>query len=370
MSALTIRPARRDDLDTLAALEIRAFETDRISRRSFRTFLASERDALIVAEADGVVIGYALVFFRRGTALARLYSIAVEPDRTGHGVGQRLLKEAEAVAEARDCLFLRLEVREGNPAAIALYRAAGYRQIGRVADYYEDHEAALRLEKRLYTDVAPPRHPPPYFHQTTDFTCGPACMMMALAWADRSLRPDRALEFKLWRDSTTVYMTFGPGGCDPYGIAVALKRRGLEPEVRVSRPGPYFLDSVRSPQKRDVMALAQQVLLEEAREFAVADGGGPLVEGELSRLLDGNAVAIVLVSGYRMYRTKEPHWVLAFGRDQRHIFIHDPYLEAESQNTSIVAANLPIPAAEFHRMARFGRDNLRAAVLIRRGRSS
>ena len=25
---------------------------------------------------------------------------------------------------------------------------------------------------------------PPYFHQTTEFTCGPACIMMALAWAD------------------------------------------------------------------------------------------------------------------------------------------------------------------------------------------
>ena len=165
-------------------------------------------------------------------------------------------------------------------------------------------------------------------------------------------------------------MTSGTGGCDPYGVAVALRRRGVEPEVRVSHAGPYFLDGVRSPQKRDVMVVAQGTLRQEAHELAIADGGGAIAEGELARTLDGSAVAIVLISGYRMYRRKEPHWVLAFGHDQRHIFVHDPWLEAESHDTSIVTANLPIPAAEFHRMARFGRDNLRAAVLVRRGRSS
>ena len=54
---------------------------------------------------------------------------------------------------------------------------------------------------------------PPYIHQTTEFTCGPACIMMALAWADRSFKPEPAFEFRLWRESTTIFMSSGPGGC-------------------------------------------------------------------------------------------------------------------------------------------------------------
>jgi ribosomal-protein-alanine acetyltransferase len=365
---LVIRPASLDDLDALAALEARVFATDRLSRRSFRHFLTEDRDELLVADLGGRIAGYALVLFRAGTALGRLYSIAVEPEAAGRGLGRRLLDAAETAAEGRGCLFLRLEVREDNAKAKALYRSAGYRQVARVADYYEDHEPALRLEKRLIAEVAAPLEPPPYFHQTTDFTCGPACMLMALAWADRSLRPTRALELKLWRDSTTIFMTSGPGGCDPYGLAVALKHRGVEPEVRVSHSGPYFLDGVRSPEKKDVMRLVQEGFREEAHELGIPDGGGAMTESDFAAVLTGEAMALVLVSGYRMYRRKEPHWILAFGRDEGHVFVHDPWFEAESRESFIAAANLPIPAAEFHRMARFGRDNLRAAVLVRKGR--
>ncbi len=35
--------------------------------------------------------------------------------------------------------------------------------------------------------------------------------------------------------------------------------------------------------------------------------------------------------------------------------------------TPTAAANLPIPLAEFERMARYGRDQLRAAIVIRKG---
>ena len=61
--------------------------------------------------------------------------------------------------------------------------------------------------------------------------------MMALAWADRSFKPSPAFEFQLWREATTICMSWrGPGGCEPYGLAVTLKRRGFWPEIYVSRP--------------------------------------------------------------------------------------------------------------------------------------
>jgi ribosomal protein S18 acetylase RimI-like enzyme len=363
----TVRPAAASDLDALAALEEGVFSTDRISRRGFRRFLASPNAAVIVAEVDGKLAGYALVLFRKGTAVGRLYSIAVAPHAGGRRVGATLLKAAEDAAIERGAARLRLEVHEANDPAIALYRKAGYREFGRHARYYGDKGHALRFEKRLHPQIRRLASAPPYFHQTTEFTCGPACMMMALAWADPSFRPSPALEFKLWREATTICMTSGPGGCDPYGVAVTLKRHGLAPEIHASRPGPYFLDTVRSADKQRVIRLVQEEFRLEAAALKIPIHLAPLGESALMEAFDQGAAAIVLLSGYRMVRRNVPHWVFAFGREGRYVLVHDPAAARDEDGNAAAAETYAVPAAEFDRMTRFGRDDLRVAILIRKG---
>ncbi|MFL5105010.1 MAG: peptidase C39 family protein [Xanthobacteraceae bacterium] len=363
-----VRPAQAADLDGLLALEEKAFRTDRISRGSFRRLLAAPSAAVIVAELDRDIAGYALVLFRKGTPVARLYSIAVAPLAGGRRIGAMLLEAAEQVAMERGAARLRLEVNEANSPAIALYRKSGYREFGRRAHYYEDKSHALRFEKRLAPDLRRRHEVPPYFHQTTEFTCGPACMMMALAWADPSFRPGPAYEFKLWREATTVFMTSGPGGCDPYGLAVILKRHGLEPRIHVSHGGPYFLDTVGSDDKRRVMRLAQDEFRREAEALKIPIHLAPLDESALMEAFETGAVAIVLVSGYRMVRRNVPHWVFAFGREGRHILVHDPAAIRDEDGNATSAETYAVPSSEFDRMTRFGQDDLRAAILIRKGR--
>ena len=98
---------------------------------------------------------------------------------------------------------------------------------------------------------------PPYFHQTTEFTCGPACMMMALAWADRTFKPAPAFEFQLWREATTIFMARARAAASPTGWRSRSSATGSRPEVYVSRPGPYFLDTAKSADKRRVMQVTQ-----------------------------------------------------------------------------------------------------------------
>lgn len=370
MSVITIRSATLDDLDALTGLEERVFTTDRLSRRSFRRFISGSRDTLLVAMRDGSIVGYALVLFRARTALARLYSIATDPGQVKTGIGTRLMEAVEKDAIARECVFMRLEVRSDNIAAINLYLRRGYRQFGLYADYYEDHADALRFEKRLAPDVRTPAYAPPYFEQTLDFTCGPACILMALAWANPKVKPSRAEEIRLWREATTIFMTSGLGGCEPFGLAVTLAKRGLKPEIVVSRKGPFFLDSVRSEEKRTVMRLVQEDFRAQARALEIPVRLGTLSASRLLQAFDEGAIAIVLVSGYRMFQKKVPHWVLAHGHDGGHIFVNDPWVEDMDFETSAAAANIPIPAAEFERMARYGRDNLRAAILIRKDKAA
>jgi ribosomal protein S18 acetylase RimI-like enzyme len=145
-----VRTATPADLDALVALELRAFSGDRMSRAQYRRHLASPGAVLLVAEAPGEeLLGSALVFFRKGSARARLYSIATAPAARGRGIGAGLLAAAEHAARERGARALRLEVRQDNAAAIALYERAGYRRIGRYAGYYEDGADAWRYGKDL-----------------------------------------------------------------------------------------------------------------------------------------------------------------------------------------------------------------------------
>lgn len=75
--------ARASDVDDLAVIEKAVFATDRISRRSFRQLIERESAELLVAENDGRVAGYAVVLFRKGSGVARLYSIAIGPFLAG-----------------------------------------------------------------------------------------------------------------------------------------------------------------------------------------------------------------------------------------------------------------------------------------------
>lgn len=144
-----IRPARVSDIDALISIEKTVFKTDRLSRRSFRRHIQSDTAVMLVADNGAATVGYSLVLHRRHGRAARLYSIAVASAFASAGIGSVLLAAAEEAARAAGCRRLRLEVREENRRAIALYERAGYRPIGRKENYYEDGIAALQFEKTL-----------------------------------------------------------------------------------------------------------------------------------------------------------------------------------------------------------------------------
>jgi ribosomal protein S18 acetylase RimI-like enzyme len=367
VAPVQIRLAARADLDRLVALEQVAFSTDRMSRRSFRRFISSPHASLTVMARGEALEGYALVLFREGSDVARLYSIAIAPHASGRGLGKALLEAAENAATARHCRVLRLEVHERNAAAIRRYERSGYRRFGHHAHYYADRGHALRFEKRLTPKLSGLERATPYFHQTTEFTCGPACVMMALAWADPSWRPSPVTEFELWREATTIFMSSGPGGCEPYGLALALRRRGVYPEILVDRPGPYFLDTVRAESQRQVMRVTQDDFRRQARALHIPTHMAPLDQSVLMRAFKEGAVAIVLVAGYRMVRRRVPHWVFAFGHEAGRVLVHDPAAVRDDAGRAAAAETYAIPWPRFCRAARFGPDNFTAAILIRKG---
>lgn len=150
-STIRIRPAQRDDVEAMQRLELAAFPGDRLSRRAMRRLVGRDTALCLVAEDDAGLAGDAIVLLRRNSKAARLYSLAVDPDRRGRGIGTGLLAQAERLAAATGRRRMTLEVREDNDAAIRRYLATGYARAGRKPDFYDDGAAALVLEKFLAT---------------------------------------------------------------------------------------------------------------------------------------------------------------------------------------------------------------------------
>jgi len=75
--------------------------------------------------------------------LRRLY---VQERFTGHGIGKRLLLEAERFTASRGASLLWLTAWVGNPRALAFYPRQGYAEMGRTAYVFE----AESYENRLF----------------------------------------------------------------------------------------------------------------------------------------------------------------------------------------------------------------------------
>lgn len=149
-----IRSAKPDDAETLERIELATFDGDRLSRRSLRHHLVSPTADVMIAEIGREPAGYAMMFYRRGTRIGRLYSISTLPQARGRGVARALMAACERAARRRDCSVLRLEVREDNAAAIRLYESLGYVAFGRYETYYDDGASALRFDKPLRGPLA------------------------------------------------------------------------------------------------------------------------------------------------------------------------------------------------------------------------
>src|SRR6185312_5803177 len=144
-----IRRATLADLPALLALERRAFTTDHLSSRQYRHHITNTSACVFAALDASGLLGKAVVFFRKNTRVARLYSLAVADEARGRGVGEALVRAVEGAARDKCCRRLRLEVRQDNASAIRLYERLGYRRFGAYCGFYEDGADAWRYEKDL-----------------------------------------------------------------------------------------------------------------------------------------------------------------------------------------------------------------------------
>ncbi|MGZ8412483.1 MAG: GNAT family N-acetyltransferase [Gemmatirosa sp.] len=100
MDAIIIGPAADTDAPAIAALN-NIYAPDGLTLPRTPAFVASHIDSYRVArDAQGSVVGCVAVD-EYAPSLAELVSLAVAPEAQGHGLGKRLIAEAERVARQR-----------------------------------------------------------------------------------------------------------------------------------------------------------------------------------------------------------------------------------------------------------------------------
>lgn len=134
------------DLDAVLQIEQSSFPLP-WKREHFLHEIEAPHSFPFVAEIDGKVAGYVCLMslFEE----AQILDIAVACEQRGRGVGRILMEKAFAVAGEKGAEIMALEVRESSSAAIGLYQALGFRQVGSRANYYESRENAVLMEKNI-----------------------------------------------------------------------------------------------------------------------------------------------------------------------------------------------------------------------------
>lgn len=128
-----LRPA---DAERCAELEAQLFDgDDPWPAVAFNRELASTHNHYVGARTASALVGYAGIsrLGRRPPFEYEVHTIGVDPAYQGQGIGRRLLNELLDFAAGG---VVYLEVRTDNEAAIALYRSAGFDQVGLRRRYY------------------------------------------------------------------------------------------------------------------------------------------------------------------------------------------------------------------------------------------
>ena len=169
----------------------------------------------------------------------------------------------------------------------------------------------------------------PYYAQSAEFTCGPACVLMIFKFFNPQLKLNRTLEFEVWRHCNMI----GVRGADPFGISVPLLDAGYEVHLLSRRRKMIDLDLwsnrlgkhgfTSEDAKLAVFGIAENRKRALGRGLIV-DYGRLTVERVAESCSEG-FIPIALVHMGVVHQLDIPHWVVVTLVDEDQAGFNDPY---------------------------------------------
>lgn len=168
----------------------------------------------------------------------------------------------------------------------------------------------------------------PYYEQTAEFTCGPACALMLLQHFNHC-KASRELEFEIWREVNLI----GVPGCDSYSLALGLSKRGLG--VRIFVEGELMPDRTLI-ERRFGEGSAKLTLFALKHAIKRCIELGLPVE---KRLPTGEEIVDALKNGvvpvFMVYMHGAPHWIVVKGTYRNGYVVSDPYYTGGGSDVNI-----------------------------------
>ncbi|MFM5428313.1 GNAT family N-acetyltransferase [Aeromonas veronii] len=143
-----LRPATHNDMHAIWQIDAKVFGEDVYPAFFFRQAMDLWPELLLVAEYEGLLVGYVLGGFGQERSQGWVLSLAVLPEARGFGLAERMMRQMEANQQALQISELRLTVDPANPAQRLYYRL-DYTLQAEVADYFGPGEDRLLLVKTL-----------------------------------------------------------------------------------------------------------------------------------------------------------------------------------------------------------------------------
>lgn len=135
-------------IDDMLNIEKKCFPDEPWTRKMFESELENMISAFLVGVDES---GAALCFGGMWLIadIAEITNIAVDPDFRRLGLGQKTLSLLCDICRERGVSQINLEVRDGNDAAIGLYKKFGFEPVGRREKYYDNKFDAILMTKKL-----------------------------------------------------------------------------------------------------------------------------------------------------------------------------------------------------------------------------
>ncbi|MEM3427229.1 MAG: peptidase C39 family protein [Nitrososphaerales archaeon] len=164
----------------------------------------------------------------------------------------------------------------------------------------------------------------PHYRQSTEFTCGPACVMMVLKLFGKEIEMNKRQEFEIWRECNMI----GSLGSDAFGLSIPLLKRGIGVKIVTERKETIPIKRIvrRWGENRGQIAkYAMALSYDKSKNLGAKILFRKPKVADIKEALNAGAAPIVLVNMYDLHRYNVPHWIVVSGYEEDWFYVNDPY---------------------------------------------
>ena len=178
----------------------------------------------------------------------------------------------------------------------------------------------------------------PFHKQASEFTCGPASLMMAMKYFQPKLKLSKGLELDIWRESNLVESY----GTSKQGLAVAAARRGFSVYTMGKTRKHSFIDAISDEipsVNKQVLELLYQDMRAKFQAMRLHNVNRHFKLHSLKAILATSQLPLFLTTT-ALFGGKEdlPHWVILTGYSGDVVFVNNPL--GKASNTRVDQSRL------------------------------